>query len=145
TRIRFESPITQQALAARLPRFDAGVVPTRLNGMTRYSLSTKLLEYVHLGIPVLAARLPSYQRYFPEDALWYWTPNDPADLVRAIQQFATASVAERASRTQRAGDAIARLGWSHQAHALLSAYAELLTADGSARIAAMRSAAVPSP
>jgi len=145
TRVHFESPMTHQALADRLPRFHAGVVPTRLNGMTRYSLSTKLLEYVHLGIPVLAARLPSYQSYFGEDALWYWTPDDPADLVRAIQQFAAASSVERSRRVQRARDAIAPLAWSRQAEILLGGYAELLTADGSARIAAIRSAAVPSP
>jgi glycosyltransferase involved in cell wall biosynthesis len=144
-RVRFESPITQQALAARLPRFHGGVVPTRLNGMTRYSLSTKLLEYVHLGIPVLAARLPSYQRYFAEDALWYWNPGEPADLVRAIQHFATASPAERALRAERAREAIAPLAWTRQMVTLLNAYAELLTGDGSARIAAIRSAAVPSP
>ena len=143
--VRFESPITQQVLAARLPRFHAGVVPTRLNGMTQYSLSTKLLEYVHLGIPVLAARLPSYQRYFGDDALWYWNPDDPADLARAIQQFAHASDAERSGRVQRARDAIAQLAWSRQREALLAAYAGLLTGDGSDRIAAIRSAAVPSP
>lgn len=145
SRVRFESPITQQELAVRLPRFHAGVVPTRLDGMTRYSLSTKLLEYVHLGIPVLAARLPSYQRYFAEDTLWYWNPGDPTDLVRAVQQFVAASSAERVARVQRARDAIAQLAWSRQIEVLLAGYAELLTADGSARIAAMRSAAVPSP
>jgi glycosyltransferase involved in cell wall biosynthesis len=143
--VTFEAPITQQALAARLPRFHAGVVPTRLNGMTRYSLSTKLLEYVHLGIPVLAARLPSYQRYFGDDALWSWNPGDPADLARAIQQFAQSSDSERAARVQRAREAIAQLAWPHQRDTLLAAYAGLLTGDGSARIAAIRSAAVPSP
>ena len=143
--VTLEAPITQTALAARLPRFHAGVVPTRLNGMTRYSLSTKLLEYVHLGIPVLAARLPSYERYFGDDALWYWNPGDPADLARAIQAFARSTDAERSARVARAREAIAPLAWSHQTRALLAAYAELLTADGSDRIAAMRSAAVPSP
>lgn len=145
SRVHFQSPISHQELAVRLPRYHAGVVPTRLNGMTRYSLSTKLLEYVHLGIPVLAARLPSYQHYFGEDALWYWNPGDPADLVRVIQQFAAASPTERAARAQRARDAITQLAWSRQAEVLLAGYAELLTGDGSDRIAAMRSAAVPSP
>ncbi len=143
--VTFESPITQPALATRLIRFHAGVVPTRLNGMTRYSLSTKLLEYVHLGIPVLAARLPSYERYFHDDALWYWNPDDLADLARVIQQFAHASDSERAARVQRAREAIVELAWPRQRDTLLGAYAGLLTGEGSDRIAAMRSAAVPSP
>jgi glycosyltransferase involved in cell wall biosynthesis len=144
-RVRLESPITQQALAARLPRYHAGIVPTRLDGMTRYSLSTKLLEYVHLEIPVLAARLPSYERYFSEDMLWYWIPGDPADLARVIHAFSSASPSERASHARRARQAIAPLAWSQQRDRLLAAYAELLTGDGSDKIAAMRSAAVPSP
>jgi glycosyltransferase involved in cell wall biosynthesis len=143
--VKFESPISQQALATRLPRFHAGVVPTRLDGMTHYSLSTKLLEYVHLGIPVLAARLPSYQRYFGDDALWYWNPGDPADLARAIQQFAQASDSERAARVRHAREAIVQLAWPRQRDTLLAAYAGLLTGDGSDSIAAIRSAAVPSP
>ncbi|PYP74130.1 MAG: hypothetical protein DMD41_03265 [Gemmatimonadetes bacterium] len=54
--VSFEGRLPQAALPARLLRCTAGVVPTRLDGMTRYSLSMKLLEYVHLGLPVLAAR-----------------------------------------------------------------------------------------
>src|SRR2546428_7706351 len=49
--VRFEPPLPRAALPARLSQFDAGVVPTRLDAMTRYSLSNKLLEYVHLGLP----------------------------------------------------------------------------------------------
>src|SRR5262245_22973979 len=140
-RVKLESPITPQALALRLPRFHGGVVPTRLDRMTRYSLSTKLLEYVHLEIPVLAALLPSYERYFSDDMLWYWTPGDPADLARAIHAFSSASPSERTNRARRARHAIAPLAWSHQRDRLLAAYAELLTGDGSDKIAAIRSAA----
>ena len=143
--VTVDPPMSHQALAMRLPSFHAGVVPTRLDGMTRYSLSTKLLEYVHLGIPVLAARLPSYQRYFADDALWYWNPGDPTDLARAIQEFSVTPETERSARVRRARESIAPLAWSHQRDALLAAYAELLTGDGSDRIAAIRSAAVPSP
>src|SRR2546428_246133 len=40
--VAFESPIPQSALPARLARCAAGVVPTLLDDMTRYSLSNKL-------------------------------------------------------------------------------------------------------
>ncbi len=143
----FEPAIPQRALPARLRRCAAGVVPTRLDGMTRYSLSTKLLEYVHLGIPVLAARLPSYLRYFDERALWYWKPADPADLARAIREFASASPDERTDRTRRAREAIAPFGWAQEQQELLLAYGELLArgANRSASTLAIRSAARPSP
>jgi glycosyltransferase involved in cell wall biosynthesis len=145
--VTLEAPLPQRALPARLRACAAGVVPTRLDGMTQYSLSTKLLEYAHLGIPVLAARLPGYEQYFGERALWYWTPGDPADLARAVSDFATASPAERAQRARRAKEAIASLDWAHEREGLLAAYADLLEPGGkrSASTAAMRSAARPSP
>jgi glycosyltransferase involved in cell wall biosynthesis len=145
--VTLEAPLPQRALPARLRACAAGVVPTRLDGMTQYSLSTKLLEYAHLGIPVLAARLPSYEQYFDERALWYWTPGDPTDLARAVADFAAASPAERTDRARRAREAIAPLQWAHERKALLEAYAELLEPGGkrSANTAAIRSAARPSP
>src|SRR5213083_521049 len=142
--VAFESPIPQPELPARLARCAAGVVPTRLDGMTRYSLSNKLVDYVHLGIPLLAARLPSYLRYFGEDMLWYFTPGDPNDLARSIRALAAATAAERARRAQLARQASAPYDWARERERLLAAYAELL-GNRSARIAAMRSAAVPSP
>jgi glycosyltransferase involved in cell wall biosynthesis len=144
--VRFEGPLPQSRLRERLARCDAGIVPTRLNGMTRYSLSTKLLEYVHLGIPVLAARLPSYQRYFDESVLWYWTPGDAIDLARALREFAAAPAGERIDRARRARAALASVSWPRERVTLLAAYAELLAAETRvASTAAIRSAAVPSP
>ena len=142
--VAFETPIPQPALPARLARCAAGVVPTLLDGMTRYSLSNKALDYVHLGIPLLAARLPSYLRYFGEDMLWYFTPGDPDDLARAIRDLAAAPAAERARRAQLARQAIAPYDWVRERERLLAAYTDLL-GNRSARIPAMRSAALPSP
>lgn len=130
--VRFEPRLPQAALPARLGRCDAGVVPTRLDAMTQYSLSNKLLEYVHLGLPVLAARLPSYGSYFADDAAWYWTPGDPGDLARAIAEFATSAPAERRRRVEAARRGVEEIAWPHESARLVAAYAELLGAPGRA-------------
>jgi glycosyltransferase involved in cell wall biosynthesis len=145
--IILEAPITHKMLATRLPQFHAGVVPTRLNGMTRYSLSTKLLEYVQLGMPILAADLPSYRLYFGEDSLWYWTPDDAVSLAATIGAFLKSDARERAARVARAQQRLEPLAWDVQAGILLDAYAQLLPGrvHDAARISATRSAAVPSP
>jgi len=144
--VSFESPIPQPALPARLRRCAAGIVPTRIDEMTQYSLSTKLLEYVHLGLPVLAASLPSYRRYLGENALWYWTPGDSQDLTRAIAEFAIASPEDRRHRARLAQEAVAPIVWIREQAKLLAAYDELLAPRvASASTAATRSAARPSP
>ncbi len=124
--VSFHARVPQAELAARLGGCDAGLVPTRLDGMTRYSLSNKLLEYVHLGVPVLAARLPSYAHYLPENAAWYWVPNDPADLARAIGEFAAAPSPERLARARRAQEGLGSIAWPGERERLLAAYRELL-------------------
>ena len=123
--VTLEAPVQQTALPQRLMACEAGIVPTRLDGMTRYSLSNKLLEYVHLGIPVLAARLPTYVQYLGENA-WYWTPNDPLDLARAIADFAAASAEQLLMRTRRAQQQLERIAWPLERAKLQALYAELL-------------------
>lgn len=145
--VTFEPPLPPKDLPARLRLADAGLVPTRLDGMTRYSLSNKLLDYVHLGIPVLAARLPSYEEYLDERTAWFWNPGETADLARAIVAFARATPALRAERARAAQRALAPFAWPIERARLVSVYRELLgSSDGHAsRIAAIRSAARPSP
>jgi glycosyltransferase involved in cell wall biosynthesis len=124
--VTFEAHITQSALRERLTRADGGIVPTRLDGMTRYSLSNKLLDYVHLGIPVLAARLPSYADYLADDAAWFWNPEDPEHLAATIAEFAAATPDERRARPSRAQRALWDVGWDEERARLIEVYRSLL-------------------
>ena len=124
--VRLMGAVTHQELREQLPAYDAGLVPTRLNGMTRYSLSTKLLEYVHLGIPLIAPRIPTYLEYFPEDCAWYFAPNDATGIARAISDFAAATPAARIARAEAAQQAASGLRWTEDAARLRAIYGELL-------------------
>lgn len=121
------SPISQDKLPAVLSRYDAGLVPTRCDEMTRYSLSAKLLEYAHLAMPILATDLPSYQAYFPRPALWYWRAGDTESLATVIAAFAKSSVAERQHRAHAAQQAIGKFEWRAESESLRSAYRDLLS------------------
>jgi glycosyltransferase involved in cell wall biosynthesis len=124
--VTFEDPIPSGALARRLTRADAGVVPTRLDAMTRYSLSNKLLEYVHLGVPVLAASLPSYAAYLQSDAAWFWTPGDPDSLANIIAQFAKSMPEERRARATQAQANVQSISWGQERRRLVATYEQLL-------------------
>jgi glycosyltransferase involved in cell wall biosynthesis len=127
--VTFEDPIPAKALRERLTNADAGVVPTRLDAMTRYSLSNKLLEYVHLGLPVLAASLPSYAAYLRSDAAWFWTPGDPASFARTVARFAGASAEKRRARAAQAQADVKDISWDRERDRLIGTYERLL-ADG---------------
>jgi glycosyltransferase involved in cell wall biosynthesis len=127
--ITFEDPIPAQALRERLTSAEAGVVPTRLDAMTRYSLSNKLLEYVHLGMPVLAASLPSYAAYLRSDAAWFWTPGDAESLARTITRFAAATAEERRTRAAQAQADVKDIAWDRERDRLIETYERLLAGD----------------
>jgi glycosyltransferase involved in cell wall biosynthesis len=127
--ITFEDPIPAQALRERLTSAEAGVVPTRLDAMTRYSLSNKLLEYVHLGMPVLAASLPSYAAYLRSDAAWFWTPGDAESLARTITRFAAATAEERRTRAAQAQADVKDIVWGRERDRLIETYERLLAGD----------------
>ena len=48
-------------------RRSVGVVPNLPTRLNRYALSTKLFEYVALGIPVVCADLPTIREHFSDD------------------------------------------------------------------------------
>jgi len=72
-------PLLQQA--------DVGIVPNRSNIFTDGLLPTKLMEYVALGTPVIAARTPTITTYFNDQMVQFFTPDDVEDLTRCILQL----------------------------------------------------------
>ncbi|MFX0199978.1 MAG: glycosyltransferase family 4 protein [Candidatus Hodarchaeota archaeon] len=63
---------------------DVGIVPQKDGVFSGDALSTKLLEYVFMGIPVVASRLNAFQIYFDDSMLSYFEPGNPKDLARAV-------------------------------------------------------------
>lgn len=73
---------------AELPCFvaqnDVGVVPYYDDIFTGGILPTKLLEYIALGLPVIAARTPAITTYFDETMVYFFEPGNAADLAAGI-------------------------------------------------------------
>ena len=63
---------------------DVGVVPNRSDIFTDGILPTKLMEYVALGIPVIAARTPAILAYFDDTMVQFFEPGNVADLANCI-------------------------------------------------------------
>jgi glycosyltransferase involved in cell wall biosynthesis len=63
---------------------DVGIVPNRSDIFTDGLLPTKLMEYVALGTPVIAARTPTIASYFDETMIQFFEPGNADDLAKCI-------------------------------------------------------------
>jgi glycosyltransferase involved in cell wall biosynthesis len=103
-RVTLHGRVPQDALPGLLADADLGLVPTRPEPYTALSLSTKLLEYVAMGVPVVASDLRTFRAHFDERAICYVRGGDAAALadgiVRIAAQPSTASALASEARRQ---------------------------------------------
>jgi glycosyltransferase involved in cell wall biosynthesis len=130
-RISFTDPVPIEKLPQLLQEASVGLVPNRPSRATHLMLPVKLLEYTALGIPSIAPRLRTIQRYFDCDSVRYFEPGDEISLANAIADlFHDCEL--RHCITMR-GQAVARrISWSSQKREFYEAVDSLLADRGNA-------------
>jgi glycosyltransferase involved in cell wall biosynthesis len=77
--------VPTEDLSGILCGMDAGLIANRKTESTdRFMFPVKLLEYVYLGLPVIAPRLSIIKQYFKEDMLFYYSPENVDEIVDNI-------------------------------------------------------------
>ena len=65
-------------------RADVGIVPKRGSTFANEALSTKLLEFVAMGVPVVVSRTKASQTYFDDSMVMFFEPENEKDLARCV-------------------------------------------------------------
>jgi glycosyltransferase involved in cell wall biosynthesis len=76
--------VPHAAVLTRIAGASVGVVPNLPSRLNRFALSTKLFEYVVLGIPAVVSDLPTLQRYFSPEEVVFFRAGDPEALADAL-------------------------------------------------------------
>jgi glycosyltransferase involved in cell wall biosynthesis len=115
-RIHGRQPIDQmrQAIAAA----DVGVVPMRQDVYTDCVLPTKLLEYVTMGVPAIAARTATAAAYFDDSMVQFFAPEDVDGLADRLVALYRNPAARRA-QAERARSFTAAHNWQGEKAAYL--------------------------
>ncbi len=85
-----------ESLAGMLEEVGIGLVPMARDQYTDLVLPTKLLEYVRLGLPVVASWTPTIAHYFSEDSLVFVREFSAAGVARALRHTLTTPEEARA-------------------------------------------------
>jgi glycosyltransferase involved in cell wall biosynthesis len=120
TRIQIaREPVPFADIPRELERAHLGVVPTLHDGFTELLLPVKLLEYVHMGLPVISSRLPVISRYFTDDDVRFFPSGDAAALAAALTDACRDPEGSRAL-AQAAARRLQSIAWASQRERYLS-------------------------
>ncbi|UGS37765.1 glycosyltransferase family 4 protein [Capillimicrobium parvum] len=118
-------PVAFTDIPAQLEAAHIGVVPTLSDAFTNLLLPVKLLEYVHMGLPVASSRLAGIERYFTGEELRYADPGSPASLADALAELC-ADPQAAAARAARAAERMRTLRWDEQRRGYLATVDDLV-------------------
>jgi len=110
--VRFHGSVPLKDISDTLKTIHLGIVPTRKDKFLTMSLATKLLEYVYLGIPVVASDLAAVKRHFgPGKHLYLFESNNSRDLQNVLLRALDAGKAEIQSRVSAATEIYDSIAW----------------------------------
>jgi len=124
-RVHLNGPVPIDELPALIAAADVGVIPTRPEPYMEYSLSTKLLEYASMGIPIIATDLRTFRAHFTDAAIRYVPGGDPEALAAAIRSLSADPVGTARLGAEARRQA-AQYAWAEQAQRYVAIVEKLM-------------------
>lgn len=83
-RVLFKGSLPIYEVADKMSNADLGIEPKRNDMFTGDAMSTKILEFMSLGIPVIASDTRVHQYYFDESVILFFKSDDEQDMARCM-------------------------------------------------------------
>jgi len=116
--VRLMPPISLREIAGVMANADLGVVPKRDDSFGGEAFSTKILEFMALGIPLVVADTRIDRHYFSEDLLRFFTSgNERALADKIVEAYVHQEDGRR--RAAAAIEYVAVNNWGRKKHAYL--------------------------
>jgi glycosyltransferase involved in cell wall biosynthesis len=87
--------------------------------------ATKIIDYLIRGLPVVSSRTKTMVRYIPEDAIFYFEPENAKDMAKQIIKIWKSPDLVR-KKMANAEKLLHRYTWQSEKHKLVNFYQELL-------------------
>ena len=116
--VRFHEPVGLRDIAQVMADADLGVVPKRADSFGNEAYSTKIMEFMSVGVPVIVSRTRVDQYYFDDSVVRFFPSGDHEALAQSMHELLS-DAAARTSLIGKARDYVARHGWSQHKHEYL--------------------------
>jgi glycosyltransferase involved in cell wall biosynthesis len=113
---------------AEMKNADVGISCHRAGVFGDLYFSTKIVEYLTQGLPVLSPRTRTICRYLPDDCMFYFEPGNEAALADCLR-FVWHNPAEVSRRVTNAREVLPRLSWQAEKGKFVAFYTNLVTSD----------------
>jgi glycosyltransferase involved in cell wall biosynthesis len=122
--VHFPGMIPLEKLKDTIQGMDLGIIANRKNLATELMLPVKMMEYIALGIPVVAPRLKAIEYYFDKEMVGYFEPESIDSLAgRILALYKNDS--QRKRQTEKARAFLEQYGWENHQFDLLNLYKHL--------------------
>jgi glycosyltransferase involved in cell wall biosynthesis len=105
-RVTFTGWLPAAEALGQMSQASCGVIPNLPTELNRFALSTKLFEYIGIGIPVVVANLETLRSHFDDTEVTFFTAGDAGSLADALEWVAT-HPDEAIAKTRRARERVA--------------------------------------
>ena len=85
--VLFHDLLPLSEIAIEMAKADCGVVPKRAEGFGGEAFSTKILEFMALGVPVIASATEIDRFYFDDSLVLFFRSEDAEDLAEKMQRM----------------------------------------------------------
>lgn len=86
-RVCMHDPVPISEMPGVMAKADCGIVPKRADGFGGEAFSTKILEFMAMGIPVIASETPIDRHYFDDSMILFFKSGDAQELAEKMERI----------------------------------------------------------
>ncbi len=123
--IKFRDSVPISEIPHIMINADLGVIPKRNDKFGGEAFSTKTLEFMSVGVPIIVSRTKVDSYYFNDSVVRFFKPGDPKDLANCILDLKT-NKQKRLDQAKRASEFVTKFTWKTNRHIYLDIINRLL-------------------
>ena len=109
-RVTIHDPLPLMVLGGIFANADVGVIPKRGGMFAGEAFSTKMLEFMAAGLPVVASRTKIDEYYFDDSMVSYFEPGNPSDMADRIREIYENPAGAR-KKAEKSSEFVSRNNW----------------------------------